>query len=191
MRTLGPDYRAAICLLLLAMLVPPAYGESAAARTPISAAQVAKALEAAGWNVSTAQVKFLTQVRSEGTDPDLQVVQVSRWLKDSAKAKLRCRNRHVCLPFYVVVEGMKDTHSDGAEVAETQLTLDTVVRPPLMRQGDTAKLMFADKALRITIPVICLQSGHRGQTIRVTSSDRRRFYKGEIIGPGLLRATTL
>ena len=191
MRNVCPDYRAAVCVLLVAVLVPLAQGESAAAKTQITTSQVAKAMEAAGWNVSAAQVKFLTQVRGNGADPALQVVQVSRWLKDSAKAKLRCRDRHVCLPFYVLIEGIKDIRSDVAKNAGQKATFDTAVQPPLMRQGEAATLIFANKELRITIPVICLQSGRRGQTIRVTSADRRRFFTGEIVGPGLLRATTL
>jgi len=191
MLTRWPDLREVCGWLLLAAFVPLATGAAAAVRTPISSRQVASALTAAGWNVSSVQVKFLTQVTSEGSDPALQLIEVSRWLKGSAKAKLRCLDRHVCLPFYVLLEGIKDTHVVVAENSGAKATFDTTVRPPLMRQGDAATLMFADKALRISIPVICLQSGHRGQTIRVTSADRRRFFRGEIVGPGLLRASIL
>jgi len=68
---------------------------------------------------------------------------------------------------------------------------DTVAPPPLMRSGDHVSMVFADKALRISIPVICLQSGGRGQTIRVSSEDHKRFFKAEVIGPRMLRAATL
>jgi flagella basal body P-ring formation protein FlgA len=43
------------------------------------------------------------------------------------------------------------------------------------------------KDFRATTPVICLENGRQGESIRVSSLDRKRIMVGEIVGPGLLR----
>jgi flagella basal body P-ring formation protein FlgA len=58
-----------------------------------------------------------------------------------------------------------------------------------MHDGDPATLVFDNSRLRISLPVICLQSGSRGQTIRVESRDHKRFFKAKIVESGLLKAT--
>ena len=178
--------------LLLAMLAPPALAEPNAARMRISSSQVAGALQAAGWKISAAQVKFLSQVTSDRAEPGLEVVEVSKWREDQGKARLRCHDRHACLPFFVLIEGV-DSNVVGAGTSSSvqKIALGSAPVPPLMRSGDHVAMVFADKALRIRIPVICLQSGSRGQTIRVTSEDHKRFFKAEVVAPGVLRATTL
>jgi flagella basal body P-ring formation protein FlgA len=40
--------------------------------------------------------------------------------------------------------------------------------------------------IRIQLPVICLQNGRLGQTIRVTSKDRRQTFSAEVVGPVVL-----
>ena len=62
------------------------------------------------------------------------------------------------------------------------------VQPILMRDGDHATLVFENAAIRISLPVICLQSGSRGQKVRVVSADHKRYFTGEILESGLLRA---
>jgi flagella basal body P-ring formation protein FlgA len=39
----------------------------------------------------------------------------------------------------------------------------------------------------ITLPVICLENGSQGERIRVSSTDRKFTYLGEIVAPGMLR----
>jgi hypothetical protein len=37
------------------------------------------------------------------------------------------------------------------------------------------------------MPVICLQGGVRGQTIRVASTDRKQVFDAEIVATGMLK----
>ena len=178
--------------LVLATLAPWAPAEPSLARIRISSTQVASALESAGWKITASQVRLLSEVTSERTDPNLEVMQVSKWREDKIKAKLRCRDRHACLPFFVLVDGVEagQAGSDTSRGVQ-KLAFDTAALPPLMRGGDHATMVFADKMLRISVPVICLQSGRRGQTIRVSSEDHKRFFRAEVVASGLLRATSL
>jgi hypothetical protein len=102
------------------------------------------------------------------------------------KVELRCHDHRACLPFYVLLNAGT---ADAPGPTATPQTLEVPVKQALMRDGDPATLVFENTALRITLPVICLQSGNRGQKIRVSSKDRKHFFKAEIVDLGLLRAT--
>jgi Chaperone for flagella basal body P-ring formation len=186
MRTLGS-------LLLLSILASRAVGQQSNPRLPISSQRVAEAMLAAGIPVTAAQVKLLSQVTTTGPDSGLEVINLAKWSEDRLRVELRCHDPRVCLPFYVLVEGGTAAISEAvsAQVAGSpRRDLFRVSRKQiLMRNGDHATLMFEDRTVRITMAVICLQNGDRGETIRVASTDRKQFFKAEIVGSGLLKVT--
>jgi len=180
------------------MLLPAitAAATQSAARFSISPQSVAAALTSAGVPATAAQVRFLSQVRATAENADLQVINVAKWTGNSVKVELRCHYHRVCLPFYVLLgsAGTADTPgramAPGAGTSEKPGGLIAIpAARVLMRDGDPATLVFEDNALRITMPVICLQSGNRGEKIRVVSTDHKRFFKAEIVQAGLLKAT--
>jgi hypothetical protein len=184
-----------VLAILLGINIPAA-SQTPSSRTAISPQHVASAMAQAGWKVNPEQIQLLSQVTSTGRDSWLEVVHVARWQGNKLKAELRCHDPRACLPFYVVVNQAGTADKPGQTPVGTVADgkppiLEMTAEQPLLRSGDPATLLFADKGLSITMPVICLQSGHRGQSIRVASSDHKRFYKAEIVGPGLLKATAL
>jgi hypothetical protein len=184
-RTLG-----SFCLLWL--LIPGAVGQEASVRFPISSERVAQAIVAAGVPITAAQVRFLTDVSALGQDSGLEVINMAKWLGDTWKVELRCSDQRVCLPFYVLVEAGTPDAFDRISIPRRGLfARRDIPRLPrkqiLVRNGERATLVFENPSVRITMPVICLESGDRGQTIRVVSTDHKRFLKGEIVEPGLLK----
>lgn len=181
-------------LLLLAPFVA-----AAQPRDPgfsISSQRVAQALGQAGVPVTPGQVRFLSKVSATSKDYGLQVINVAKWTGDTWKAELRCRDHGTCLPFYVLLSSRWAADTSGQTLAPETGTspqgrdlLPIPAKQILMRDGDPATLVFESSTLRITVPVICLQSGNRGQRIRVVSTDHKRFFKAEIVEPGLLKAT--
>ncbi len=177
---------------LLWLLIPRAVGQQAGARFPISSERVAEAIAAAGVPVRAAQVRFLAQVNALGQDSGLEVINMAKWSGDTWKAELRCSDQRACLPFYVLVQAETAGAFDGLPTLQGRPFARRNVplfprRQILMRNGDLATLVFENPSIRITMPVICLESGNRGQTIRVESTDHKRFFKGEIVKPGLLK----
>ena len=169
-------------------------------RIAITPERVAGAMMDAGWNVSAAQVEMLPHVTVDASSPWLQVVQVTHWQDDKLKVQLRCHDPRACLPLYVLINRHGSTESalqaaqnnhEQVEVAANHPEFDAPVEAPVMHSGDPAKMQFAQKGLSISMPVICLQNGRQGQTIRVASADHKRFFKAEIVAPGLLKAATL
>jgi|SRR5579872_186427 len=170
--------------------------QSFAARTPITAEQVAEVLVSEGMPITAGQIKFLSPVSAAKPNFALQLVSAARWGKDNLKAELRCHD-HACLPFYVLLTGAGTVGTRGgsssrtvaANIAQIEPVLTTTsAKQILMRDGDKATLIFENTSLRISMPVICLQSGSRGQQIRVVTTDHKRFFKAEIVAAGLLKA---
>ena len=198
-RNCGCFLLAIFLLAIVGAIIPAAAQTPQADRIAISREHVASAMAEAGWKVSPEQVKLLSQISFAARDTWLQVVRVTHWQENKLKVELRCHDPRACLPFYVLINqvGTADkpgqTQSTDAEAhsGERHREPQITVEKPLMRSGDPATLTFRDKGLSITMPVICLQSGSQGQMIRVASADHKRFYKAEIVGPGLLKATAL
>lgn len=180
----------------LLLLTPISAFAAPAARFAISEQRVAEALNAAGVPATSSQVKFLSPVSSALQDSDLEVMHVTSWGGDTTKVELRCHDHRACLPFYVLLRnaGAAAAHgqSSTSQTASSQASGRVVPIPAtqiIMRNGDPATLVFEDSALRITMPVICLESGGRGQKIRVVSTDHKRYFRAEIVQAGLLRAS--
>jgi hypothetical protein len=57
----------------------------------------------------------------------------------------------------------------------------------VIRNGSPAMLQLDGAHVHIRIPVICLESGAAGQTIRATDKDRRRTYAAQVVDNGLLQ----
>jgi len=177
---------------LLWLLIPAAVGQESSARFPISAERVAQAIVTAGVPVRAAQVRFLAQINSLGPDPGLQVINLAKWSGDTWKVELRCSDPRVCLPFYVLVQAGAAGAFDGISTqrggppARRNASLFRR-KQMLMRNGDRATLVFENPSVRISMPVICLENGNRGQRIRVVSTDHKRFFKAEIVNSELLK----
>jgi hypothetical protein len=167
-------------------------------RSIISPERVIRALGQAGLSAKAGDVEFLSSVSSVAQNPQLSVVNVSRWRRDDLKVRLRCRSNRECLPFYVVLRNAnaKKIPDNLLAAAQTnsvpeQKPLRKPAEKPLVRGGQRATLVLKNHDLRITIPVICLENGARGEVIRLSSPDRKQKYAGEVVAAGLLQGDYL
>jgi flagella basal body P-ring formation protein FlgA len=176
------------CALILVAVAPAAMSQNDAARSVISAQQVADAMAVAGITVNLNQIQLLSGASGTREDANLRVVSVTDQTAGAVKVKLRCQDNQECLPFYVLVRGI-----DGANVTRAIVSAAPVAKASspqnVIRGGDRATLILESSDSRMRLPVICLQSGVRGQTIRVASPDRRQLFNAEIIAPGLLKGS--
>jgi len=161
----------------------------------LGADQVAAALAARGIAVQPGQVEFLAAVRSRRPEPALEIERLQTAGRDSMLARIHCRTRGECLPFYVVLHfsGKPDVEAmieRTYPAASPVRAASNPVRPNwVVRTGQRATIVLQGENLRATTAVICLQNGRQGESIRVSSLDRQRIMVGEIVGPGLLRGT--
>jgi flagella basal body P-ring formation protein FlgA len=175
-------------VLVIGTALPLATGQTGVARNAVSAHHVAAAMELAGVAVNPNQIEFLSGASSIGESAQMRVVSVTNRTNGTVRVKLRCRDNHECLPFYVLVHGI-----DGGKVdrPEERAVPAVVAGSPknVIRGGDHAILILESHDSRMSLPVICLQGGARGQTIRVASPDRRQIFDAEIVATGMLRGT--
>lgn len=170
-----------------------ATGSVSPGRFIISPEHVVRALEQVGISPDADNVEFLSLVSSAIQNPQLSVVNIARWRPGDLKVRLRCRSNRECLPFYVVLRDTKAEKIPSGLLSATQVNPVPVkkqrkpVDKPLVRGGQRATLVLKNHDLRITIPVICLESGVRGEIIRLSSPDRKQKYAGEVVAAGLLQ----
>ena len=55
--------------------------------------------------------------------------------------------------------------------------------------GTPARLQVERDHVRISLPVICLQNGKRGQTIRVRTIEGRRVMRAKVMGEGTMASS--
>jgi len=181
--------------MLFFTTVCAAADQAPGARASISPEQVTGAIAAAGLSVSSSQVEFLSLVSADDPDVGLQVTSVDRFTDNSIKVRLRCRDHHSCLPFYVLVRDVSPPAStpilvparEGGAHAEGSNAVPG--SKPLIQRGQPAVLILEGAAARIRLRVICLQDGETGQRIRVSSADRKHFYQGTVVAAGVLKGS--
>jgi flagella basal body P-ring formation protein FlgA len=176
------------CVAILAAAVPAAMCQTDVARSVISARHVVDAMAAAGIAVNLNQIELLSGTSSTREDASLRVVSVTDQTEGAVKVKLRCQDNQECLPFYVLVHGIDGVNVTRAIVSAAPVAKASVPQN-VIRGGDHATLILESPDSRMRLPVICLQSGVRGQIIRVASPDHRQLFHAEIIAPGILKGS--
>jgi len=172
-------------LILLFLPLAATAGQSTP-RFAISTQQIVDAMATAGLTANLTQIEFLSDVSANSDHAAIQVVSMARRGAGTAIVKLRCRDNQECLPFYVLIRGFKNTPRIQL-AGDRQPVLETATLSQMIRGGDRATLILENADYRISMPVVCLQDGARGQKIRVASRDHRRFFEGEVIGTGMLK----
>jgi hypothetical protein len=181
----------AMVLITGSGLLLRAYG--AERRTTITREQIANALLNRGIHVKDFEIESLCDVTAIGAEaPVLQVVSIDPIDANTTSLRLKCAQNGVCLPFYVLLHWQDPGEANDtlrkwqvrkpAQVTGQHLNQEEL----LVRSGKIATLVLASARSRITIPVVCLQNGARGQNVRVLSKDSKKIYLAEVIAAGVV-----
>jgi len=156
-------------------------------RTPISREWILSALIASGVQIEPGQLEPLSNVTATVSNPRLRVVSLEMLDGESDKARLQCEGSDTCLPFYVLVH-WGQPGDEQPTLPARQVGTRSGMRPEdvLVRSGKAAVLVFEGEHVRMTLPVKCLQSGSRGQRVRVISKELRKVYLARVAGPGVV-----
>jgi hypothetical protein len=174
-------------ILPLALAIPVA---AMAAQNAITTEQVAAAMSSAGLNTSAKQVVLLTDVVASTNAPTLKVESMEHWGDRGMKVRLSCAKPEECLPFFVAIRGSQAQaappyvadHSSAAILRAKSDSNSFVVRA-----GSRETLLLEGGHVHIQLPVVCLENGSVGQTIRVTTLDRKQTYTAQVSGNSMLR----
>ncbi len=168
---------------LIVFFAPMVWGKSATDAPHAISCDEVTAVLSSQIQVSCKQVEFLFPASARVESPNLEAVQVKRTVFGGVSVMLKCSRPEECLPFYVLVHGLKLEGQDGkANKAITEVTKQRVVR-----RGQQVKLVLENRSMRLMMPAICLEDGARGQRIRTSSIDRKQVHEAEVIAPGVVR----
>jgi len=100
--------------------------------------------------------------------------------------QLACSEPGACLPFltYVRIAAPVPAPSCGMEAAPRT---GSPQRPPAVHAGERATAVLVAAGLRMSAAVTCLESGARGDEIRVRGEQGRVFHV-RVAGPGSVEA---
>jgi len=178
-------YRYISLVIGLAATALPAL--AATARVAINPTQVAGAISNAGIKISPEQVTLLADVVANQADPTLVVESMERWGDNRMKVRMNCANSE-CLPFFVAVQWGQNEPTPAAFASHGGVGA-SASKPIVLHAGSTATLILDSDHVHIKLPVICLESGTVGQTIRVSSLDHRQTFTAQIGDPAALKGT--
>jgi hypothetical protein len=166
------------------------YGQSAASLPCVTESDIIQGLREKGIVVRPAQVSLLANVPARMEHPVLEVQRIESLSVDASRVLMRCADQISCIPFYAVVNGLArgERLADEKQAVRKSILENPGRGPVMVKQGTTATLELFSPDMLITIPVVCLQNGRRGERIKVASIDRKQTYTGEIVTHSLLRS---
>lgn len=175
----------------VAIVLPAA---AATGRHAITTGQIAAAIRGAGVAISAKQITLLTGVVARTGSPVLRVQSMEPLGGHRMKVRLECANIEECVPFYVAIDGNGESSGESLPVTPAPgrtpahiARVGTGAKTPVMRAGSPAILLLDGDQMQIQLPVVCLENGAIGQTIRVASMDRRQIYTAQVFDGGILR----
>lgn len=178
-------------MILLGMTFASTTWTAMAAPGPyaIGIEQVVVAVRKTGMDVSPRQITMLTAAVATTPAPALTVRSVERWSEQRMLVRMECEVRQECLPFFVALGKSPEMFSEAAvpPVPISRAAGDAGHRSPVVQSGSPATLLLEDDRVHIRIPVICLESGAAGQTIRVRGKENRLIYSAQVLAGTLLK----
>jgi len=163
--------------------------QQAAASPRIAAEDVLQSLREHGVEITASQID-LKDFPARKEHPELELKKIEPLPDGTSRVLFHCADKTSCIPFYVVLRGMaRDLRAEypHQSVHSKQLAHNAPRSSILVKRGAVATLELISPTMVITLPVICLENGSQGERIRVSSTDRKFTYLGEIVAPGMLR----
>jgi hypothetical protein len=157
-----------------------------APRYPLTAEQAVAALAARGIPAAASEISLPMHMTSASASPALEAGKVEH-SGAQTRVRLACADHADCLPFYVTIlaTGPQSDRGPSASVRTPATAEHIPASPPApepsLRAGAKATLAIDDHHLHIRVPVICLDAGQPGATIRVRSLDHKQTWQAEVI----------
>ena len=162
-------------------------------RFPLTSTLVSAALEVAGLRVTPAQIVLPLQLATESEHPVLHVIGAELVSGSRLRIRLACNSNRDCQPFFALVErSSTDPALNFMASLPSSSAPDLPIRTgtaPGIRAGQHATLLMEDDHMRISVPIISIDSGAVGKEVRVSSLDRKTTYQATVLGPQMVRGS--
>ena len=132
------------------------------------------------------------EIATASASPKLVVGSAEALPSGRLRVRIACSDPHDCLPFFATVQYANDTASKVAESSYVGSSFKPVlpirtVETAALRPGEHAVLLLEDKQMQITLPVLSIDGGALGSTVRVSSLDRKKVYVATVVAMQVVR----
>lgn len=181
-------------------------------RFVVTPEQVQLAMQGRGWPLDGVQVRLAAAITATVAKPSLEIDSVAPGIGHQAMLRIACRVHTECLPFFasavwpteapmpdlLAKSESKTRSASSLHINETEAAplpeLPTgssspanISASPLIRAGSSAMLLLEGAHIHIRLHVVFAQNGHVGDTVRVTTPDRKQVYIAEVLAPEVLK----
>ena len=177
---------------------------TAQASYAVQVSAITKAVLAAHPELADDPMDLPGRIFAHEAEPSLTAGPIESWFGGDAResrnglarVRVQCRLSGVCLPFYATVH-LPQANVSSAAAAPSQPRKAAVSSEPAgevpLHVGSRALLLIDNGMLHLRIPVLCLQAGKPGSTIRVRSALRdfggNQFFEATVINGRSLRGS--
>jgi hypothetical protein len=203
---------AVVATISLAAATP--FANAQAKRFPVTTDMILSAMQQRQLSIDGVQVRISAPVTAAVPNPSLDIQNFSSIDRQNAQIRIGCRNHNECISFYVAVtwpaqpsaqqkpaeQGRQSTSNTDVEPSAPGTTTTTfpaevnqfrqIPTPsPVLRAGTPVTLVMENGPIHIRLHVISLQNGTVGETVRVSTPDRKQTFTAEILAPNLLKGS--
>jgi hypothetical protein len=166
--------------------------EGQTVRYTISPAAVSRLLQAEGVLAPAEQLVLPPALSATEASPSLRL-QTAELLPDGRlRVRIACQRAAACHPFFATA---RCTASEGGLAMLARLQRQPEAGSPAARTSEPAGLVagrqvtlsLETRRMRITLPVIAIDSGKPGAEVRVASLDRKQVYRAVVADAGSVR----
>lgn len=155
---------------------------------PITVEQVVSALNSSGISVAPSQVRLPGSVVAVTSTPVLDIRSIQPMADRSTVVRLECDDPSECLPFNVRLLPDKQNQTISIGMAKVLSRGRGFSRSPiLVRSGMHAILLLEGQHMEISIPVVCIENGSLGDTVRARGNGNLQIYTAEVVDTAVLR----
>ncbi len=182
-----------LSLMAIAGLLAASPAPSATRKTCVlGEQQIAVAISTSQVQVSPEQIKPLANVVATQPSPRLDVVSAEAWGQRRSKVRIACHEARECLPFWVAVNWPDEISARQAVVAWERSNRNSMRvlakrQAPVLRAGQATTMVVDSGRVHLQLPVICLQNGVIGRTIRVSTRDHKQVFAAEVISSDMVK----
>lgn len=179
-------------LQMLAVLLPGiSVAQGHPSRFPLTAAAVAEVIGRQGIYLTPDQIDLPLLLTAGVSDPRLRVSGAELLPGDRVRVRIACASSRECLPFFASFHF--DKTASSSEILATLNSSSTPEQPiksegtTVLRPGDHAVLLMEGDHMRISLPVVTIDSGKVGSEIRVSSLDHKHLYQGRVLSAEIIK----
>lgn len=181
-------------LALAVAAAAPLSAQEPTTRHPLTAETVAATLAPLGLFVEAAQLELPAALTTVSAHPELRVAAAELLPEARLRVRITCAQAGDCQPFLVTVRQLSPAAGLAALTSLDRTLLPAASFPAhntaaRLQAGQHATLLLEDAHMRISVPVIVIDSGEPGTEVRASSLDRKQLYRAVVADAGTLRGS--